>query len=270
MKKKIKIKRNIASEYISMAPLALALERIVECKVLSDQEFERPLLDIGCGEGLFAKILFAEIIDTGIDPDSHELSRARELGAYSELIECYGDKIPKSDGSYRTILSNSVIEHIPDINPIFKEAIRLLVPGGHMYITVPTNHFEKYTWISQILSKLRMSKLQERFGVFFNRFWSHYHFYTPKQWQEIATKAGFEVIEIREYGSRRACLLNDFLVPFSMLEFLTKKLTNRWTLFPRLRNILLMPISFIALKIIDGSERAKPGGLVFLSLKKPS
>ena len=155
MRKIIRTKKSVILEYISMAPLALAFERIVECRILSNKKFEHPLLDLGCGEGLFAKILFAEVIDTGVDPNARELSRAKELGAYKELIKCYGDKIPKPDGSYRTILSNSVIEHIPDIDPIFKEALRLLAPGGHMYITVPTNHFEKYTWISQILLKLR-------------------------------------------------------------------------------------------------------------------
>lgn len=268
MQQTIKTNSDIVSDYVAMAPLALAFERVMECRILAGKPFERPVLDIGCGEGLFAKILFAEPLDTGIDPNPRELSRARELGSYVELIECRGDAIPKPDGSYRTILSNSVIEHIPDIRPVLKEALRLLAPGGRLYLTVPSDRFDEYTWISQILSALGMKNLQRRFGTFFNRFWVHYHFYTPERWRDIAVEAGFEVEEVHGYGPKRACLMNDFLVPFSVPEYLTKKFLNRWTLFPLLRRIILAPIAFIGRRILRGAERAEAGGLVFLSLRK--
>ena len=55
------------------------------------------VLDIGCGEGLFANIVFDEKIETGIDPNLTELERANELGGYSELLECNGNNIPKPE-----------------------------------------------------------------------------------------------------------------------------------------------------------------------------
>src|SRR5687768_14968956 len=122
----MRFKTDFAQAYSTAAPLALAFERIVECGIMRGQAFERPILDIGCGEGLFATMLFAEKIDTGIDPDGRELDRARALGAYRELIQCRGHAIPKPDGTYRTILSNSVLEHIPDLDSVLMEAHRLL------------------------------------------------------------------------------------------------------------------------------------------------
>lgn len=270
MPETLKTNSDVVADYISMAPLALAFERIMECRILNKQTFERPVLDIGCGEGLFAKILFAGQVDTGIDPNARELSRACELGAYSELIQCRGDDIPKPDGSYRTIISNSVIEHIPDIRPVLTEAYRLLTPGGRLYLTVPSNRFDEYTWISQMLLFLHLKGLQQRFTTFFNHFWVHYHFYTPKYWGEIAAEAGFEIVDIRSYAPRRACLMNDLLVPFSVPEFITKKLTNRWTLFPRLRRIVLAPLTFLGTLVLRGGEQCDNGGLVFLSLRKVS
>ena len=268
MQQTIKTNSDVVSDYIAMAPLALAFERVMECRILAGQSFERPVLDIGCGEGLFAKILFAEPIDTGIDPNSRELSRARELGAYIELIECRGDAIPKPNGHYQTILSNSVIEHIPDMQPVLNEAFRLLAPGGRLYLTVPSPRFDEYTWISQILLVLGLKGLRQRFGAFFNRFWAHYHFYTPERWCDIAVAAGFEVVEVRGYGTRRACLMNDFLVPFSVPEYFTKKFLNRWTLFPRVRRVLLAPFAFLGNWILRAAESSEAGGLVFLSLRK--
>ncbi|MBT7952308.1 MAG: class I SAM-dependent methyltransferase [Gammaproteobacteria bacterium] len=251
-----------------MAPLALAFERIMECRILSEQTFERPVLDLGCGEGLFAKMLFVEQVDTGIDPNQHELDRARELEAYAEVIQCKGDNIPKPDGSYNTILSNSVIEHIPDIIPILNEAYRLLKPDGRMYLTVPSDKFEQYTLGSQFLSFFGMQELQKKFRRFFNRFWDHYHFYTPEGWQKIISEAGYEVEDVRSYGPQKVCLMNDFLVPFSILEFFTKKIFNRWTLFPGIRKIILSPATYIGSYILRDAELCEAGGLVFLSLRK--
>lgn len=268
MPQEVKTNSEVLFAYLGMAPPALAFERVMECRILSVQPFERPVLDIGCGEGLFAKMLFADPLDTGIDPNSRELERARELGGYLELIECRGDKIPKPDGSYHTILSNSVIEHIPDIRPVLKEAYRLLAPGGRMYLTVPSNRFDQYSLVSQALAILGLTRLQERYRVFFNRFWVHYHYYAPQQWQDIAKQAGFEVEDIYSYGSRRACLMNDALVPFSVLEFVTKKFLNRWTLFPSIRRILLFPVAWLGRWGLRGAERCEDGGLVFLSLRK--
>lgn len=268
MSKSLKTNSDFLLDYISLAPLALAFERILECRILSKQPFEQPVLDVGCGEGLFAKVLFADKIDTGIDPNTKELSRARELGGYEELLECRGDAIPKPDGSYRTILSNSVVEHIPEILPVLKEAHRLLAPDGRLYLTVPSNRFDEYTWISQFLLLLGLKNLQKRFGKSFNRFWAHYHFYTQEEWGKLAGQAGFEVVEVRGYGPRRVCLLNDLLVPFSVPEFITKKLTNRWAMFPRLRRFILAIPAKIGNRFLRGGERCDEGGLVFLSLKK--
>ncbi len=270
MDKKLKIKPNALLRYISMAPLALAFERVVEYRILKEQEFERPVLDIGCGEGVFANILFSSKIDLGIDPNPKELKRAHDLGGYKELIECFGDKIPKPDGAYRTIFSNSVIEHIVDIKPVLAEAYRLLAPGGRLYLTVPSNRFDEYTFISQILLFFGLKNWQKRFSFFFNRFWAHYHYYDPEQWSKIVSEPGFEVVELRGYCPKRVCMMNDFLVPFSILEYVTKKFFNRWTLVPSLRKIILSPIALLGNFFLQGAEKSKDGGLVFISLQKPT
>src|ERR1035437_2226804 len=118
------------ANYNACAPLALALERVLECRILSQQSFGQPILDLGCGDGLFASILFADSIDTGIDPDERELQKAGKTGAYKELIHCPGSEIPKPNASYQTVFSNSVLEHIPDLLPVLAEVHRILVPGG--------------------------------------------------------------------------------------------------------------------------------------------
>ena len=265
----MKINTKFLENYATQAPLALAFERVMECRILSRQTFERPILDIGCGEGLFAHVLFTEKIDTGIDPNARELQRAHALGGYHELIECFGDSIPRSDGAYQTVLSNSVVEHIPNLGPVLREAFRLLAPGGRLYLTVPSDRFDEYSLISQVLGLCRLTGLQRRFRAFYNRFWAHYHFYTPARWTEIVKSCGFEVVEVHSYGPKQVCLMDDMLTPFGIVARFTNSIFNRWTLVPRLRRVLLAPMLAFVRVALDGADKCEAGGLVFIAARKP-
>ncbi|MBS0534428.1 MAG: class I SAM-dependent methyltransferase [Proteobacteria bacterium] len=265
----MKFKSEFLENYTAQAPLALAFERVMECRILSRQTFERPILDIGCGEGLFANVLFAEKIETGIDPNAREIERAKEFGGYDELIECFGDAIPKPDGAYRTVFSNSVVEHIPQLTPVLREAFRLLAPGGRLYLTVPSDRFDEYSLVSQALGFCGLTGLQARFRDFYNRFWAHYHFYAPARWAEIVTSCGFEVVELHTYGPRYVCLMDDTLTPLGLAARFTKGYANRWTLVPGLRRVLLAPVLALARTILKGAERCDAGGLVFIAARKP-
>jgi SAM-dependent methyltransferase len=264
----MKFNNDYLMDYLVQAPLALAIERIVECSILSRMPFEAPILDIGTGEGLFVNILFREKIDLGIDPNAKELERARQLGGYDTLVKCFGDKIDRPNDSFRTIFSNSVLEHIEQLEPVLSEAHRLLAPGGRFYMTVPSDLFEHYSVINQMLLLLGLKGLASRYRAFFNRFWVHYHGYSVSKWVKLAEKAGFSVVESRSYAPRYLCVLNDFLVPFSILELVNKKIFNRWTLFPSARRIVMYPIGFIVRRLVKGADKVENGGLVFLALTK--
>jgi len=254
---------------VEYAPLALALERIVECRLYQDRLFARPVLDIGCGEGLFAHLLFEYKVDTGIDPNSRELERAKKLDSYDELIKCFGSSIPKPDGFYKTIFSNSVLEHIEDIDPVFSEAFRVLAPGGYFYFTAPSERFERYTFTAILLHTLGLNRLEKAWRTFFNRFWVHYHCYSPRGWAECGQRAGFEVAEAFSYNPKRACLLNTFLTPLGLPAMICKKITNKWILFPVLRKLYIPLVALLLRSILRGAEKSDEGGLVFVALRKP-
>jgi SAM-dependent methyltransferase len=264
----MKFHQDILERYLGLAPIPLAFERTLEARIYQRHGFRRPILDIGCGEGLFAKVVFAERIDTGVDPNPREIERARALEAYDELIECKGDAIDKPDGHYHTVLSNSVLEHIPDIEPVFHEAHRLLARGGKFYVTVPSHRFEEYSVVNQLLCAFGSRALAARYRAFFNRFWRHYHCYHPEEWSALARRAGFTISEIHTYGTKRVCLLNDFLAPFSIISFVIKKLANRWVLLPRLRRLVMTPVAAAGRWMLEGAENAPDGGLVFMELTK--
>lgn len=264
----LRFNNNLYADYVASTPLALAFERLVECRIYLNLPFERPILDIGCGDGIFSKVLFAEQIDTGIDPNPVEIEHARKLGGYHELLQCYGASVPKPDGTYRTIFSNSVLEHIPDLKPVLKEANRLLAPGGRFYFTVPSENFERFTTTNLLLERVGLGRLSQRYRRFFNRFWVHYHAYKVEKWIALGKEAGFEIVDAYTYNPAPLCLLNAALTPLALPNMITKKLTNRWMLFPGLRRLAAKPISKLAAPMLRGGERAPNGGLVFVALQK--
>lgn len=226
------------------------------------------MLDIGCGEGIFAKILFVDKIDIGIDPQAQEIERAKQLGNYTQLVQCYGNQIPAADQSFKTILSNSVLEHIPDLKPVLKEAHRLLANDGNFYITVPTNYFDHYSVIYQLCSMLGLKGLAEKFRLFFNKFWAHYHYFDRAGWVNYFADAGFQVVEHQEYCSKTQGVLNDILAPFSLFSFFQKKFFNNWFVFPKLRAVSAFVLSKIFYPFSKVDRSIVNGGIIFFHLKK--
>lgn len=263
----MKFKGDFLRNYLNYAPLPLARERAMECVILSGKSFTRPILDIGCGDGIFAYNLFAEQIDLGIDPNPKEIQSARKRNIYKELIICYGDRISKPSGMFNTIFSNSVLEHIPEIDKVLKEAHRLLSSEGKMYLTLPTNLFEQYTLLYQFLIKLKLNNLANKYQNFFNKFWRHYHCYDVKGWSGLFTRCGFKVIDVEEYGSLSMCMTNDILAPFSLLSFILKKITNEWV-WSTTRKMSAPFLNKIWKNYQELDFKNNLGGLVFFEIQK--
>jgi len=76
---------------------------------------------------------------TGIDMTPAMLSKARaaaaEMGATKvEFVESEAEQLPFADGPFDVVISNGVIDLIPDKDAVFAELFRVLVPGGRMQI----------------------------------------------------------------------------------------------------------------------------------------
>lgn len=264
----MKFKERFLEKYLNEAPVPLAFERAFECHILSQQTFEHPILDVGCGDGIFADIVFNEKIDTGIDPLDYELESAKQYDMYGELIQAYGDNIPKPGSYYKTIFSNSVLEHIENLDPVLNEINRVLAPEGIFYATIPTNYFDKYSVISKLLNGVGMKTLAERYNVFFNKFWRHYHYYDRTGWSQKFEKNGFKVINVIEYGAAKDCLFNDFMVPFTIPNLVIKKILNRWFLVKPLRRLYSPLWALILKRRVKLYPELKNGGLIFFTLTK--
>jgi arsenite methyltransferase len=101
------------------------------------------VLDLGSGAGtdslVAAQMVGEEGHVTGIDMTPAMLAKARaaadEMGMTNvEFVAGEAEKLPFPDESFDVVISNGVIDLIPDKDAVFSELHRVLVPGGRMQV----------------------------------------------------------------------------------------------------------------------------------------
>lgn len=98
------------------------------------------ILDAGAGHLRF-KPFFEDSIYISQEHTSGISLKGMEHIVY-DLVSPIDKKIPLQDNSLDAILLNSTLEHIRYPEKFFAEAIRVLKPGGRLYVYVPFFYFE--------------------------------------------------------------------------------------------------------------------------------
>ena len=101
------------------------------------------VLDVGSGAGtdslVATQMVGPEGGVVGIDMTPEMLAKARaaaaEMGAENvEFVEAEAERLPFPDASFDVVISNGVIDLIPDKDAVFGELFRVLEPGGRIQI----------------------------------------------------------------------------------------------------------------------------------------
>jgi ubiquinone/menaquinone biosynthesis C-methylase UbiE len=101
------------------------------------------VLDLGCGAGTDS-LIASQMVEpkgqvTGVDMTPQMLAKARaaatEMGAANvQFVEADAERLPFADASFDVVISNGVIDLIPDKDAVFSELHRVLAPGGRLQI----------------------------------------------------------------------------------------------------------------------------------------
>lgn len=222
----MKIDHDLLTEFVARYPAqpATAFWRGIEIDMLAQAGIPDGLgLDLGCGDGILTDILFSRIgrkpTLVGIDPDPLETEAARKYDFYDRIHTVPGDKIPEPDKAFDYVISNSVLEHIPDLEPVIREVGRVLKPGGRFYYTVPCPGFH-----ANLAGSIVPGTGREAYLASLDQRLAHFNYLTSEDWQSLCGRYGMTVDSITGY--------------------LGEKATKRWETLSRFTGGLLHTLSF--------------------------
>lgn len=182
------------------------------------------MLDIGCGNGIFAAEAKAMTGCKlyGVDGSDYAIQQAQSVGFESlSLIKDFNiDPLPFAAEQFGFCLCKDLLEHLLWPNFVLKEAHRVLKPGGFLLVHVP-NHFTLHGRI-----KFLFNNNIDTYGYFpAAKRWNfpHIRFFTHESMVELLGLEGFEVAQDLSYHF--AAIPFGRLIPFRSFR---KKLVNRF------------------------------------------
>jgi SAM-dependent methyltransferase len=91
----------------------------------------RRILDLGCGEGRFARMLKARgALVTACDYTPRLAARAKERTGSLPVCVADGTALPYASGSFQQVVTYLVLLDIPQFEEAIRESYRVLSPGG--------------------------------------------------------------------------------------------------------------------------------------------
>ena len=231
---------------------SLGLWRAAEIAALREQMYERPILDLGCGDGLVTSMVLSRV-EIGLDPDEKVLARAAQLGIYERFEALSAEEAQLVDGSIGTVISNSVLEHLPHLDVVLERVARVLRPGGRLIFTVPTDAFSG--WLALPIA---------RYEAWRNRQLRHLNLWSTERWKGELARVGLEVEEVRPYLRRGLVSLWDALELLQQIWVFRRRLVGIvwWRISPSMMDKLAIWASHL-----DLSAPTPSGGRLIVARK---
>ncbi len=196
----------------------------------------RRVLELGCGAGFDAYECCAAGCEyTGIDltPENPERT-AKHLGFYGfrpSVLVADAEQLPFEEGRFDIVFSNGVLHHTPDMSASFREAYRVLQPGGEFWVILYHRH-SIFHWVSLFLVQhllafgfLKMSFRERLSRIEFTTAESHplVNVYSRGEVASILERCGFAVhnVWVRK-------LAPEDLPNLPVLRYLWRSLPSTW------------------------------------------
>lgn len=177
------------------------------------------ILDIGCGQGFFAREFYkagAKVIAVDISEELINIAKKRSPSFITYYVSAVESMPFLANSSVDKITIILAIQNIENVNDVFKECNRLLRPKGKIYLVLNHPVFRipkvsywgwdekrkiQYRRIDNYLSESR-AKIQMRPGSNPDKFtWS---FHRPLQfYSKILSKNNFCIYRIEEWNSHK-------------------------------------------------------------------
>lgn len=242
--------------YYRFAPTALAIRECARLRAVRRLTLPEPILDVGCGDGVFARLAYPDKQVWGIDINATEVSRAQATDAYRTLVCGNICEVDLPAAFFGSAIANCSLEHVPDLDAALRNIRRALKPDAPAALIVPAFDWTKHMATVEVLRTAGLARMADAYGRFFDRLFSHVHLYDAKEWSRRMEAAGFHDVSATTLVDRATSWAFDLFLAPSTVGFLTKKVTGHWVVAPPLR-VLTEPF---ARKLVDAVGLLAPKG----------
>lgn len=153
-----------------------------------------PVLELGCGDGVFTELTGLQV-DLAVDREPRAVERAgRRRSVYGAVRRTDVRDLEPALGPFGTIFSNSVLEHVADLEPVLERSRELLVVGGRLIATVPLRGMSEHL---AVCTSAYVSARQRQLR--------HRNLWTIDEWRARLCGAGFATVTFDPYLDAAAC-----------------------------------------------------------------
>jgi ubiquinone/menaquinone biosynthesis C-methylase UbiE len=224
-----------------------------------------PVLDLGCGDGLQARLLtglgLIERPLIGLDIVEGSVRAAARAASHHRVIVADAGHLPLRSAAFQTIVSSTLFSSIPGpVMPALHEARRVLMRGGTLTTLCPTDAFNRLLWAPQALERVS-TRLRDEYCRRLDARLLNFHNWPVHEWASSIEAASFRVVRVQPYFGARAARLWS-LWSLQLMRFLTSLRFLPPTLPRAVMPGLLGPFIERACASDDGEG---PHGLVFIA-----
>ncbi|MBL6871949.1 MAG: methyltransferase domain-containing protein [Flavobacteriales bacterium] len=209
------------------------------------------VLEIGCGEGVYMKLLADQknIISTGLELNNYTIKKCinEGLDVYNMLIE---DFAVTAKSSFDKVCTFQVLEHVYSIKSFIESSLKVLKKGGLLIISVP--NCEPYRMRHDKFSTLNLPP-------------HHMGLWNKEIFQNLVKIFPIEIIEVK-YSKPQSIRGDAYFRMKRWLNIKSLSFENQ-TFVEKIKMILLLPLA-IFFAIFDKFNGDINGGQICVVFKK--
>jgi SAM-dependent methyltransferase len=211
---------------------------------------QKATLEAGCGTGKYVRYFWKQGYNIrGVEYEPEIVNRLKAEFPSIPIDEGDLRRLPYADNSYDWYVSLGVIEHYEEgPGEVLKEAVRILVPGGRIFLTVP---FVSIPLLMERQLKTALGKGANANTAGNKSFWQYR--FTKKEIITLVSSYGFHVDHVHYTSIMNGFYdrINSLPAAIGVKPFRHRKLSvsiSRYTVLPLLRPFAHMIVIVASLK----------------------
>jgi len=157
-------------------------------------ELPEPVLDIGCGDGRFFRLVWPYVKDViGVDIDPDIVAIARQSGVYREVINSPAFEMSFPPKRFASAFANCSLEHMDHLTEVLEQIHNCLRPDAVFVLSVVTEKMVEWSTLPLLIASAgdpgRAQVLQAEYE-------GYHHLVNPlpvAEWADYLKKAGFQI-----------------------------------------------------------------------------